>query len=99
MILEVRDDGVAIVEIKSKKQELLLGVAIISILKQIKPLDVFVAGVMAGKISTEDFGVQTNTVKLDMGEDSEKAIRKLQRQHPAEDSDIPEYVKRSLHEK
>ncbi len=98
MILEVRDDGVTVVEIKSKEQELLLGVAIISILKQIQPLDIFVAGVMAGKISPKDFGISTNTVKMKKGDDPEKAIKKLQGQQPAEDSDIPEFVKRSLNE-
>ncbi len=98
MILEVRDDGVTVVEIKSKEQELLLGVAITSILKQIQPLDIFVAGVMAGRISPEDFGINTNTVKLNRGENSEKAIKKLQGQQPAKDSDIPEFVKRSLNE-
>ncbi len=96
MIMEVRDNGITVVNVTSIGEEVLLAVAIISILQNTPTLSKLVGGVMSGEIDLGDLGIDIKSKKMKKGDDPEKVIKRMHEEQPAKDSDIPEFVKRSL---
>ena len=98
MIMEVRDDGVTIVEAQGKKDIVLLSVAMYNVMKNIPEAEELVLYMMAGKITPSDLGVESRVNSLPKDADAEAFLRKMKGQEPASDQDIPDFVKRSLNE-
>ena len=96
MIMEVRDDGVTLIEAQGKKDIVLLSVAMYNVMKNIPEAEELVLYMMSGKITPSDLGVETRVNKIPKDADAEKFLRKVKGQEPAKVGDVPDFVKRSL---
>jgi len=96
MIMEIRDDGITIVDVKEEQDLLILASAIVEVLQKIPKIGAFVGAAMVGDIDVKEYGIVARTIPLKKDEDPSKAINMLKGFMPAEDKDIPNFVKRSL---
>ena len=95
-LLEVREDGVTVVETKTKKDIVLVSVAMFNVMRNIPELEDLVIHLMAGRVTPDDLGIETRVNVIPKGVDPEKFLRKVKGQEPAKVDDVPDFVKRSL---
>ena len=99
MILTIDNEGVTIVEVKSKKQEALLAISITEIMKNIPELETLVVAIMAGKIVPGDLGIDTTVRKIGKDVDIESAIRQIKEEEAVDEKDLSPVLKRILKER
>jgi len=96
MIMTVDDEGVTIVEIKSKKQEALLAITITQVMKSIPDLEKTVLTIMAGIVKPEDLGIETTTRRIGKDADVESTIQMMKEEEAVDEKDLSPVLKRIL---
>ena len=99
MIMQIQESGITIVEVKSKDQLMFLASAIVEVLNNVPEVSKLVLLAMEGKVDFEkDLGIHTQIKELSKDDDVARVVQQMQGELPAQDSDIPEFVKRSIKE-
>jgi len=96
MILTVDDEGVTIVEIKSKKQEALLAMTITQIMKAVPDVEKLVLAIMADIVKPEDLGIETTTRHIGKDADVESTIQMMKEEEAVDEKDLSPVLKRIL---
>ncbi len=97
MIMEIREDGITIVEVKNKQQLVFLASAVVEVLKNVPEVQTMVILAMENKLDFErDLGLQTQSKQLTKSDDPETIIKVMKINTPAHEDDIPDFVKRSV---
>ena len=99
MILTVDDEGVTVVELKSKKQEALLAIAITQIMQNIPDVEKLILAIMAGIIKPEDLGIETTTRRVGKDADVESIIQMMKEEEAVDEKDLDPVLKRILKER
>jgi len=99
MIMTVDDEGVAIVEIKNKKQEALLAITISQVMKAVPDIEKLVLAVMSGVVKPEDLGIETTTRQLGENADVESTIQMMKEEEAVDEKDLSPVLKRILKER
>ena len=99
MIMTIDDEGVTIVEIKSKKQEALLAMTITQIMKSIPDLEKLVIAVMSGAVKPEDLGIETTTRRIGADADVESTLQMMKEEEAVDEKDLSPVLKRILKER
>ena len=94
--MTVDDEGVTIVEIKSKKQEALLAITITQVMKSIPELEKLVLAIMADAIKPEDLGIETTTRRIGKDADVESTIQMMKEEEAVDEKDLSPVLKRIL---
>ena len=97
--MTVDDEGVAIVEIKSKKQEALLAITISQIMNSIPELEKLVLAVMSGVVKPEDLGIETTTRRIGKNADVESTIQMMKEEEAVDEKDLSPVLQRILKER
>jgi hypothetical protein len=96
-MLHIRKDGITTVAIKSQQDMVTVAVGITKVLENIPEVEQLVVALMAKKLTLEELGVENIvTNEVDSQESFDDALTRVQGEQPAEDKDIPDFVKRSL---
>ena len=96
MIMTVDDEGVTIVEIKSKRQEILLAMTITEVMKNVKGVEELVLAFMAGVVNPEDLGIGTTTRQIGKDADVESTIQMMKEEEAVDEKDLSPVLKRIL---
>jgi len=96
MIMTVDDEGVTIVEIKSKKQEALLAITISQIIQNIPELEKLILAIMAGIVKPEDMGIDTTVRQIGKDADVESTIQMMKEEEAVDEKDLSPVLKRIL---
>jgi len=99
MILTVDDEGVTVVELKSKKQEALLAIAITQIMQNIPDVEKLILAIMEGIIKPEDLGIETTTRRVGKDADVESIIQMMKEEEAVDEKDLDPVLKRILKER
>ena len=83
--MTVDDEGVTIVEIKSKKQEALLAITISQIMKSIPELEKLVIAIMADAIKPEELGIETTVRRIGKDADVESTIQMMKEEEAVDE--------------
>ena len=94
--MTVDDEGVTIVEIKSKKQEALLAMTITQVMKSVPDIEKLVVAVMSGVIKPEDLGIETTTRHIGADADVESTIQMMKEEEAVDEKDLSPVLKRIL---
>ena len=97
--MTVDDEGVTIVEIKSKKQEALLAITISQIMKSIPELEKLVIAIMADAIKPEELGIETTVRRIGKDADVESTIQMMKEEEAVDEKDLSPVLKRILKER
>jgi hypothetical protein len=96
-MMEIRKDGITTVAIKSQQDMANTAIGIVKVMENIPELAQLVAGLMAKAITLEDLGIESvATRQVGSQESFDDALTRIQGEQPAEDKDIPDFVKRSM---
>ena len=94
--MTVDDEGVTIVEIKSKKQEALLAITISQIIQNIPELEKLILAIMAGIVKPEDMGIDTTVRQIGKDADVESTIQMMKEEEAVDEKDLSPVLKRIL---
>ena len=95
--MEIRKDGITTVAIKTQQDMVNTAIGIVKVIENIPELEQLVVGLMAKKITLNELGIdEVVTSEVDSQESFDAALTRVQGEQPAEDKDIPDFVKRSL---
>jgi hypothetical protein len=96
-MLHIRKDGITTVAIKSKQDMVNAAVGITKVLENIPELEQLVIALRTKELTLEELGVESIvTNEVGSQESFDDALTRMQGELPAEDKDIPDFVKRSL---
>ena len=97
--MTVDNEGVTIVEIKSKKQEALLAITITQIMQNIPDIEKLVLAFMSGAAKPEDLGIETTVRRIGKNADVESTIQMMKEEEAVDEKDLSPVLKRILKER
>ena len=96
-MLHIKKDGITTVAIKTERDMVTLAVGITKVMENIPELEQLVIGLMTKTITLKELGIKSvATEEVGSQESFDAALTRMQGEQPAEDKDIPDFVKRSM---